>query len=191
MIQILIPSIRKDIKGVIGSIRNNTILPYEICVIRTGNSYAEAINSVILTGDWIVFAADDVRFYSQWDIEFMKCYNETRKMVIGTNDLHSPRVLMGATATHWIVKKEYFNKYTGTIDRTYPIVFNYLHNYVDAEFIETAKYRDEFVSCKNCILEHVHPSFGLAVLDEVYQKWEYSDRIDRKKFKSREHLWKK
>lgn len=189
MIQILIPSIRSDINGVLDSIRANTTLPYVIMVIREGNSYAEAVNGTEVIGDWVVFAADDVRFYPNWDTEFMKCHEQTGKMVIGTNDLHHPGVIDGTSATHWIVKKEYLDTYGGTIDRSFPLVYNYLHNYVDAEAIETAKFHNQYAFCKTCILEHIHPAWGLAPMDEAYRKWEYSVPIDQKTFESRQHLW--
>lgn len=189
MIQILIPSIRNDVSGVLESLEKNSALPFVAQVIREGKSYAEAVNMTPIIGDWIMFAADDVRFYPNWDKEALWCHMKTGKMVIGTNDLHSPGVMDGTTATHWLVQKAYLEKFGGTIDRSYPLVYNYGHNYVDTEFIETAKFHNEFAYCNTSIVEHLNPSFGLAEMDEVYEKSLKTADADRALFESRKHLW--
>jgi hypothetical protein len=189
MIQILIPTIREDISGVLASIEANTMLPHVVTVLREGNSYAEAVNGAELTGDWIFLAADDVRFHPGWDTEAMDCHNITGMMVIGTNDLHHPEVVAGRGSTHWFVKKEYLDTYGGTMDRSYPVLFNYKHNYVDAEFIETAKAHKQFISCSKSVVEHMHPAWGLGEMDEAYQKNIDTSAEDALTFESRKHLW--
>ena len=192
MIDIYIPTIREDISKVLTSISKATRTQYTIQIIREGNSYAEAINTRYIlmqasrNDDDIFFCgADDIIFYDDWDIEALKIGGD----VIGTNDLHHPGVINGDHATHYLVRYGYIRKYGGTLDNSAPVIYPYLHNYTDTEFIETAKFRKCFKPAPKSIVEHLHPCFGLAKTDAGYEKSANTIERDRITFEKRQHLW--
>lgn len=189
MIQIMIPTVRKDLTMVLESIISNTVLPYKINIIREGDSYARACNMTHVEGDWIMFAADDVYFHPKWDTEAMECYARTGKMVIGTNDMHHPEVIAGRGATHWMVKREYLDTYGGTIDRSFPLMYDYRHNFVDTESVATAQFHKQWAFCSTSLVEHRHPDWGFGVRDEAYERNVETSPDDLETFNSRKHLW--
>lgn len=192
MIDIIIPTIRSEEKllKTLVSLAENSTYPHIIHIVREGKSYAEAVNLIYskLTQPFFFLASDDVVFYPNWDFEIMKVMNEDWD-VVGTNDLHNPEVLAGVHATHFLVRKEYIENTGGTIDKSYPVLYNYRHNYCDTEFIETAKVRGAFTPCLTSIVEHIHWAWGLAQVDPVYEKGRLANPQDYATFASRKNLW--
>lgn len=201
MIYIWIPTIRQE---KIGAVKDNVLQSMkwvndevEVDFIVEGKSYAQAINIAYEKNkhkfqphDWFFMGADDLLFYDRWFEEAM--IHRGDKLVVGTNDLHNPDVLSGNHATHYLVSYHYFSRYgSGTADDSYPVLYDYKHNYTDTEFIETAKFRGEFVYVPSSKVEHLHPIFGLGKHDEGYQKSASTSPKDQLTFNSRKHLWTK
>lgn len=138
---------------------------YAICA---GN-YATKINyGADITAEPLIFTgADDLEFHDGW-LEAAESWLLTSDaMVAGTNDLCNPKVIAGEHATHFLVRREYLK--FGTIDEGRKLLHEgYQHEYVDNEFIETAKHRGVYVQAGDSIVEHLHPMAGKAPMDDLY-----------------------
>jgi len=156
---------------------------------RSG-TYAGAINSAWeeLQSDYFYTGADDLDFKSGWLEEALKCMDEGHR-VIGTQDLHNPEVLAGEHATHYLVAGSYIKEYTGTIDQSYPVEYEYDHNWTDREFIGTAKFRGEFKMCNASVVEHMHFTFGLSHMDATYEKGRKKLSDDQRIYEGRRSMW--
>lgn len=152
-------------------------------------SYAGAINTGVLeTCEPYVFAgADDLNFMPGWFEYAVDLMNEEVK-VVGTNDLGNPEVLAGSHATHYLVERSY--AFNGVVDSPGIMLFEgYDHNYVDTEFIATAKSRNTYAHCHEAIVEHQHWAWNKAIIDDTYNRGIRSESTDRATFISRQHLW--
>jgi glycosyltransferase involved in cell wall biosynthesis len=191
MIDIIIPTIRSEDKlpRVLLSLALNSSVPHIIHIVRDGSSYAEAINLTYpnLTQPFFFMGSDDLYFHKDWDIEALKCMTEGVD-VVGTNDLHNQEVLEGKHSTHSLVRKSYIDNIGGVFDKSFPILYNYKHNYCDSEFIETAKKREVFKPCLSSKVEHLHHIWGLSPNDEVYQKGANANNEDLLTFNQRKSL---
>ena len=120
---------------------------------------------------WLFQAADDLRFQRGWDFHALQLGNARGVGVVGTNDLGNPSVKRGVHSTHSFFSRAYIERYGGTVDGS-GIVFSeaYDHQYVDNEFIETAKSRGQFLMCKRSVVEHLHPHWGKGEMDGTYEK---------------------
>ncbi len=139
--------------------------------------------------DWILLAADDLRFHKGWFRAALNKHIETGCLVIGTNDMANPTVMRGDHATHPLVHRDYVQR--GTIDNPDEMLHSgYCHNSVDCEFIETAKVRGQFAHARGSLVEHLHPTFRRTVKrDKTYQLgMEYALR-DKHLFRQRTRLW--
>jgi hypothetical protein len=162
----------------------------EILLNNQSPTYAGAINSAFeqTNGDYFFCGADDLQFYPNWlyiALEFIEEYG-----VVGTNDKLNIHVRAKEHATHYLVNRNYIKKYGGTMDNSYPVLYEYLHNYCDTEFIQTAIKRHEFKPCLDSIVKHEHWSKGKNEMDEVYQKSHKTKDIDLQTFNSRSYLWR-
>jgi hypothetical protein len=135
--------------------------------------YAKKINWGFEQTDaeWVFQGADDLRFYPDWDVAALRCARQREKQVIGTNDMHNPQVKRGIHATHFLIARSYIEEQGGTFDDSGAIFCEkYDHQYVDLEFCETARRRGAWFYCRNSVVEHLHPHWGLAEQDETYKK---------------------
>ncbi len=191
MIDVIIPTIR-PLKKLTETLVNPALhsrLPHVVHVVRDGASYAEAINITFpgLTQPFFL-GADDINFGPDWERYAMDCMTDGVS-VAGTNDLHHKGVLAGETATHYLVRRSYINEMGGTVDRSYPVLFQYHHNYTNTEFILTARARGKFVPCLKSIVERCHWTWDKAPFDPVYEKGTREFAADTAVFESRKHLW--
>ncbi|MFA5420858.1 MAG: glycosyltransferase [Patescibacteria group bacterium] len=161
----------------------------EILLNTSSMSYPGAINSAFnqTNGDYFFCGADDLKFYPNWLEIALKYINDYG--VVGTNDKLNIHVKAQKHATHCLVNRNYINKYRGTIDGSYPVLFEYKHNYCDTEFIQTAIKRNEFKPCLESVVRHEHWSKGRNMKDEIYEKSEKTKHIDQQTFNSRSYLW--
>lgn len=121
--------------------------------------------------EWVFQGADDLRFHPGWDTNALAVARQTGRRVIGTNDLHNPGVKRGHTSTHTLFARSYIEEYGGTFDNTGRVFHDgYDHQFVDNEFVETAKVRGEWAFAKDSHVEHLHPHWGNAESDSTYIK---------------------
>jgi glycosyltransferase involved in cell wall biosynthesis len=157
--------------------------------IEVDGNYAKKINAGVRhTTEPLIFqGADDVRFHPGW-LERAKERLTAGVGVVGTNDLSSKRAMAGTHATHSLFTRDYAA--LGTIDDPTRVLHErYLHEFVDDEFIGTAKKRNAFVSAHDSIVEHLHPYAGKAPKDELYSKAGRRMLVGWFIFRWRRRLW--
>jgi glycosyltransferase involved in cell wall biosynthesis len=123
------------------------------------------------SAEWVFQGADDIIFYPDWDKHALGKAERKRKRVIGTNDRHNPSVRKGTHSTHTLFARSYVEERPATVDESDPVFFEgYDHQYVDLEFVEVAKARNEWVFAQQSFVEHFHPHWGNAERDSTYLK---------------------
>jgi hypothetical protein len=96
----------------------------------------------------------------------------------------------GSASTHSLVHVGYT---CGTIDNPDPGLLlheGYDHNFVDNEFVGTARYRDVYAHAVHARVEHLHPVWGKAEPDATYEKGQRAFAADRDLHRQRETMWK-
>lgn len=136
----------------------------------------------------LFLAATDLKFHDNWLENAMAKIGGTTH-VVGTNDLGNPRVIRGEHSTHSLVTRYYCDNY-GTVDKTRTVLHEgYAHEYVDDEFIETAKCRGVFTMAMDSVVEHTHPAWGKAKWDQSYKDVDKRLKLGYRHFHRRKHLW--
>ena len=158
-------------------------------MLSPGGSYAHKINAgVAATTEALLFlAADDLRFHERW-LDRALARMRGQIQVVGTNDLGNPRVRRGRHSTHSLVARGY--ALLGTIDEPGVLLHEgYTHNFVDTEFITTARARGVYAHAGDSIVEHLHPHWGKAKDDGTYRLGQASWTHDQQLFRDRSVLW--
>ncbi len=152
--------------------------------------YAKKIN-LAYRASWeplLFLGADDLHFHEGW---FEKAYGKLQPGigVVGTNDLGNKRTRRGEHSTHSLVTRDYADKF-GTIDERHKILHEgYPHEFVDDELCQTAQFRGAYAHARDCIVEHMHPHWGKAETDELYQAEPQRMIAGREVFEGRRRLW--
>ena len=139
---------------------------------------------------FVFTGADDLRFRPGWAERAIATYLETGACVVGHNDLGHGGTATGEHSTHFFVCREYGE--CGTIDEpdSGKIVPEcYGHWFPDAEAIAVAKARRTYAHAADCIIEHEHPNWGKAVMDDTYRRGQATIAQDRALFELRRRLW--
>lgn len=141
------------------------------------------------TDEPLVFlGADDLRFHPGW-LDAAKAKLEPGVGVVGTNDMGNARVMRGDHATHCLVTREYVEKF-GTIDEPGKVLHDgYPHEFVDDELVQTAKHRHAWAFARDSRVEHLHPNWGKAPTDALYDQQSKRMRRGRAIFERRRRLW--
>lgn len=156
----------------------------------TRGDYARKMNYGIreTKADWVLLAADDLRFRPGWLEAALACHAATHACVVGTNDLGNERVTSGRHSTHTLVHRHYLE--CGTIDEAGILLHEgYSHSFVDDELIGTAAYRETWAVAQDCHIEHLHPHWRKAPDDATYRKGQEHFEEDRALFARRQPLW--
>lgn len=151
--------------------------------------WARKLNRAIAASSepWILCGADDLAFHPGWASSVLACATEFSPGVVGTNDLHNPRVKRGQHSTHPLLRRSYAER--GSIDGGPILHEGYGHQYVDDELVQTARARGEWRFCVDAVVEHLHPFFGGAEIDSTYQRGLSSGERDLRLFQKRRRLW--
>lgn len=149
----------------------------EVLVVRfhpQAGDFAKKINYGfdVTTEPWIFQGADDIRFSPGWEKYAFDTAMRYRTSVIGTNDLGNPLVMRGKTSTHTLFRRGYIEEYgSGTVDDSGRVFCElYDHQYVDNEFIQTARMRKQWAFSPKSVVEHLHPHWGKSLMDMTYRK---------------------
>lgn len=156
---------------------------------RPVGDYARKINCGVrvTSAPWLFTAADDLRFHPGW-FETALAMAQPGIGVIGTNDLGNPRVLAGEHATHFLVARWYTD--LGTMDRPGELMCtDYPHEFVDDELVGTAKKRGMWAMALDAHVEHLHPNWGKAKIDALYQQQPARMRMGQTIYRRRIRLW--
>jgi hypothetical protein len=165
------------------------VVPWE----RERGDFARKMNHGIkLTEEpWIFLGADDLHFHEGWLDTALSFAVNYGKRVVGTNDLGNAEVKAGRHSTHSLVGRSYVDEH-GTADGDLGKALHegYDHQYVDNEFVETARYRGEFVQAQSAVVEHLHPHWRKGEHDSTYDLALASTIEDRDLFRARRRLWR-
>lgn len=162
-----------------------------IVVPRVGKlgDYARKINVGYrnTTSDLIFLGASDLLFHPNW-LENASEMLSGSVHVVGTNDLGNPRVIRGLHATHSLLTREYAGM--GLADGRGGILYEgYQHEYVDDEFVETAKCRGMWGFAKHSVVEHLHPAYKKGNWDKSYKEAKGRLAKGYEVYLRRRHLW--
>lgn len=216
-IAILIPVLRRPHRAapVLQSITAATPQPHRVLFIGSPGDDAEhdavraaggellVIDQLTGPGDWarkiqagyeatseplIFLGADDLHFHPGW-LEAAQAQLLDGIGVVGTNDRGNPRVMAGEHATHCVVTRDYVDR-LGTIDQPGQVLHEgYWHEYVDDEFVATAKHRIAWAFAFDSVVEHLHPNWDKAPSDQLYAMQRARMKAGRRTFQRRRHLW--
>lgn len=174
--------------GVMDQIRRAEKTYVEIQYHPVGD-YARKINHGVRTTEQslIFLGASDLAFHPGW---FEQAVGQLAPGVgvVGTNDLGNARVMAGDHSTHSLVTRQYAA--LGTIDDPSRLLHEgYRHEYVDDEFIETARFRRAFQMSLTSVVEHLHPNWGKAPNDSIYNQQQQRMAYGRRLYTYRKRLW--
>jgi hypothetical protein len=154
---------------------------------QTPGTFAEKVNhGYAKTAEpWLFLVGDDVRFHPGW-LDHAQAVAGDQFHVIGTNDLGNPRVTSGEHATHLLVRRSYVDEFGASWDGPGVVAHEgYRHWFVDDEIVAAAKQRGVWAMALASSVEHLHPNWGKAEPDEVYELGASRAQADRKTFKAR------
>lgn len=138
--------------------------------------------------EWALLGADDILPRRRWYDAVLKQHAKTDCCVIGTNDGHNRSVLAGKHSTHPVVNRDYWD--CGTIDQPNLVCHEgYRHWFVDAELVETAQARGTYAHAHRALVEHFHPIYDGAEMDDTYRLGQSFVPQDRRLFMQRKRLW--
>lgn len=155
--------------------------------LKRPGTFAEKVNAGYVYSDdpWLFVVGDDVRFRPGW-LDHAQAVAGDDLHVIGTNDLANPRVTSGEHATHMLIRRSYVDEQGASWDGPKVVCHEgYKHWYVDDEIVTAAKRRRAWGMALGSVVEHLHPVFGTADDDEVYQLGQSHAKQDFARFKQR------
>lgn len=134
---------------------------------------------------WMLLVGSDVRFHPGW-LDHAQAVAGDTFHVVGTNDLGNPRVLAGEHATHLLIRRSYVEEVGASWDGPGIVAHEgYRHWWVDDEIVAAAKQRGVWAMALGSIVEHLHPAWGKAPMDEVYELGASFVEQDRALFEER------
>jgi hypothetical protein len=163
--------------------------------IFTSGTYPEKIAAAydhphVAGCDLVLPTADDVRFQPGWLAAALNALSDPYVQVVGTDDL-SPVTAERKLATMPILRRSYIED-EGAAWGEPGRVFHegYGHNFCDRELWELAIHRGVAAWADDCVIEHLHPSFGKREVDETDRKgnlrnWDEDEAL----FLSRREQW--
>lgn len=154
--------------------------------------YARKVNTAYRHSaePFLFLGADDLAFHPGW-LEAALRHMHAGASVVGTQDLApTERARNGEHATHSLVRRTYVDT-MGTIDQPGLVLHEgYPHEYVDDEFVATAKHRGVWSFAHDSVVEHLHPSWGKAELDDLYLAQRSRMNTGRTIYARRRRLWR-
>lgn len=126
----------------------------------------------------VFFGQDDVVFHEDWYAEARAVMEQTGKGLVVVNDLHNPN------GTAALMRADYIPE--AVLDEPGNVFYSgYLHNFADDEQFLTAKVKGQFARAPRSHVEHLHPSFGGAPMDETYARswagWDHDSALFRER----------
>lgn len=135
---------------------------------------------------WVFIVGSDVRFRPGWLDQAQEVAYRYQAQVIGTNDLGNPRVIAGEHATHLLISRDYIEQTGASWDPPGTVCHEgYRHWFVDDEIVTAAKQRGVWQMASGSIVEHLHPAWGKAPNDDIYELGQASAKKDQQLFQWR------
>lgn len=122
------------------------------------------MGAVASKAQWVGLGADDLVFHPGW-LEAVWPLMQEPWGVIGLNDGATSWERVG-WATHWLVSREFCMAHMGGV--MVPPV--YAHGMVDVEVCRVAQMRGLFTYAADAMVEHMHPDWGKADRDALYER---------------------
>ncbi len=164
----------------------------EVTALHAPGTYPVKTNAAVAVTDeaLVLPTADDVVFHCGW-YEAALARFEAGAQVVGTSDL-TPATRGGRHATMPLLTRSYLED-PGAAHGEQGVVFHpgYHHNFVETELWQLACHRGVAVFEPASVIEHRHPSWGTAEVDDTYRRgamtgWD----ADRALFEQRMSQWK-
>jgi len=160
---------------------------------RARGDFAAKVNHAYRTSSesFLFLGADDLKFVPGWWTSARAIFDRDPMVgVVGTNDLApTDRSRRGEHSTHCVVRRAYVEE-NGLIDGADAVLYEgYEHEYVDDELVGTAKKRRAWCYDVNSVVEHLHPHWGKAPTDALYQQSQRRMVRSRALFQQRRKLW--
>lgn len=165
----------------------------QVLVSSRGSTFAQKVNHAALNcdRDWLFLTGDDVRFHPGWWDAALHTARTENASVVGTNDLKNHRTVYGEHGTHLLVSRSYITETGASWDGPGVVCHEgYRHWFVDDEIVAAAKQRRVWAHAGASRVEHLHPIFGDAEFDDVYELGESHAKRDKALFEKRcrEHM---
>jgi glycosyltransferase involved in cell wall biosynthesis len=209
MVGVYIPTLGRPhaLERVAQSVRDAARVPYTIAFVvepddleshaaalKTGalvfvNEYERTYSGAFQTAyentrdEFFVNANDDFAFQPGWDVAALTAMRDDGADVVGIHDAGA------STNAILLIRRAYVIERSSVVDMPGRVFFPYEHNYCDTELRETAMARGRYTACPASVIEHVHPDFGKAEIDDTYRKGRAHAEEDRIVYESRQHLW--
>lgn len=139
----------------------------------------------------VLIAGDDVIFHDGWYEAALEAFEPGWVGVVAANDM-SP--MAGVNATFPIVRRAYIEKIGGAWGELGTVYHDgYLHNFCDTELWGLALHRNVGRYAPECRVEHLHPAWGKAEVDDTYREGGLNSRgwaHDEQLFAAREAEWR-
>jgi hypothetical protein len=138
----------------------------------------------------VLIAGDDVVFHEGWEVA-VEVASEAGARVVGTSDL-TRATADGTHATMPIVSRDYIDTIGGAYGEPGNVLHEgYHHNFAEIELCALAEHRGRWQFVPDAIIEHRHPSWGAAEVDETSLKGGLGPHWDRDSalYEERRALW--
>lgn len=134
---------------------------------------------------YLLLVGSDVVFHPWWFQRAMKVAAKGFGLV-ATNDLGNRAVMEGRHATHPLIARRYVEEKGASWDGPGHIVHTgYGHCFIDNEWSVKAIMDGEFAFARTSVIEHAHPYWGKAEMDDTYRKGEATVKADELLFRER------
>jgi len=170
------------------TVQQAEILKYGGEWIEHSGSFAVKVNAAYRAtrNPWLLLVGDDVSFLPGWLDHVQDVARRYGGDVIGTNDCANPRVVRGEHATHPAIRRSYVDTVGASWDGPGVVCHEgYRHWFVDDEIVTAAKQRRTFFPAVAACVQHHHPLFGTAPVDDVYEAGAKHQRADKALFQRR------
>jgi hypothetical protein len=151
-------------------------------------TFAEKVNAAALSTDepWLFPVGSDVHFWPGWLDHAQHTARLFDAKVVGTNDLGNPATLAGEHSPHLLIARQYVDEFGASWDGPGVVCHEgYRHQYVDNEIVEVAGQRGVWQMALGSRVEHLHPLWGKAPVDDVYLLGEKHATADYARFRQR------
>jgi hypothetical protein len=157
-------------------------------VVEFPGTFAQKVNHVqgIGRAPWLFLTGDDVQFRAGWLDQAQFIGDKYGAGVIGTNDLGNKRTLAGEHSPHLLIRRSYVDEVGASWDGPGVVCHEgYRHWFVDDEIVTAAKQRGVWAMALGSVVEHLHPLFGKAGMDDVYAKGQAAASRDKATYVAR------
>lgn len=136
---------------------------------------------------WLFLVGDDARFRPGWLDHAQHVARKWNAQVVGVSDGgREQRTAAGEHAAHLLISRDYVETVGASWDGPGLACHEgYRHWYVDDEIVTAAKQRGVWQMAMGSIVEHLHPMFGTADTDPVYELGQSHAERDRALFAAR------